>query len=914
MSNVDIAAAKKLDPPSADEQKRLIGEIDEIYKPDAKDQAAKTALVRKLIEDGEKDEGNRAEQFVLLRRAGEIACDAADADLVLEAVDAIEAAGFNIQPIQVKLRLLERLVEHGSWDGARQVSVFSASCVKVAEDAVGCGAIKEACDLVDAAGDALTEQKKQAQAAYRTARVAMTRARTPADKTAREKKATQTQREAEAIDAAQSALADCAQRLQQARRENEAIKASQARLKTKPDDPDACLAVGRWHCFSQGDWEAGLPLLAKGSDAALKSLAAEELASTPSKSEDKIARGDAWWDAAEKAVGKAKNAMRWRAGYWYQEAMPDLAPGLGKVKAEKRLAQATEALLPEADRAAARVRPPLAAAPFDAQKANELQVAWAKHLRVPVEITNTIGMKLVLIPPGEFTMTGAFVHKVAITKAFYVGKYPVTQEEWEAVVGRGNNLSEFKGPKDPVEMVNWDDCQVFLQRLTESGIAGPKGYRRNQFEKVVVPRGVYALPTEAQWEYACRAGSRSGWCFGDSELELDDYAWYANNSEKKTHPVGQKSPNAWGLFNVHGNVLEWCADWFDKDYYRTSPASDPTGPSSGSSRVLRGSSWNDSAQGCRFTVYHWCAPGGRFNAHGFRVCLVLGETTAARATTKRNDGAAPPSGNSTADTPPSAVAPFSEKTAKQYQASWAEYLRVPVVQTNSLGMKLVLIPPGDFLMGSPDSDKEAPDGEKPQHRVRITKPFCLGKYLVTQDQWEAVMGHKPSHFPGVKNPVETVSWNDCQAFLGRLNAKFGAQRWKFQLPTEAQWEYACRAGSMARYCFGDDPSVLGEYAWYGANADSKTHPVGEKKPNAWGLYDMQGNLWEMCQDWHDLSYYAKSPTDDPTGPSAGSRVVTRGGCWEDPAKECRLAGRHWATHEYRGGAVGFRVCLVPLDK
>ena len=124
-------------------------------------------------------------------------------------------------------------------------------------------------------------------------------------------------------------------------------------------------------------------------------------------------------------------------------------------------------------------------------------------------------------------------------------------------------------------------------------------------------------------------------------------------------------------------------------------------------------------------------------------------------------------------------------------------------------LEMVLIPAGEFLMGSPDSDKDAQSWEKPQHRVRITKPFYLGKYLVTQEQWEAVMGNNPSQFKGPKNPVEQVSWDDCQKFLGKLNAKSAARAGKFVLPTEAQWEYACRAGSKTRYCFGDDELELG---------------------------------------------------------------------------------------------------------
>jgi formylglycine-generating enzyme required for sulfatase activity len=235
--------------------------------------------------------------------------------------------------------------------------------------------------------------------------------------------------------------------------------------------------------------------------------------------------------------------------------------------------------------------PPPAVAPFDAEQARKHQAAWARYLGVPVEITDAIGMKLVLIPPGEFVMGlekgephERPAHKVTITKPFYLGKYDVTQEEWEAVMGAGNNPSQFKGSKNPVERVSWDDCQVFLKRLTEKGGAAPGSYR---------------LPTEAQWEYACRAGSTGAFCFGNSMFELDDYAWHEKNSEGKTHPVGEKKPNAWGLFDVHGNVWEWCADWYDRDYYKASPASDPTGPSSGALRVIRGSSWNGPGCNCR---------------------------------------------------------------------------------------------------------------------------------------------------------------------------------------------------------------------------------------------------------------------------------------------------------------------------
>jgi formylglycine-generating enzyme required for sulfatase activity len=229
-------------------------------------------------------------------------------------------------------------------------------------------------------------------------------------------------------------------------------------------------------------------------------------------------------------------------------------------------------------------------------------------------------------------------------------------------------------------------------------------------------------------------------------------------------------------------------------------------------------------------------------------------------------------------------------------------------------LEMVLIPAGEFLMGAPKSDENAYRWERPQHRVRLTKPFYLGKYPVTQEQWQAVMGNNPSDSKGPKNPVETVSWHDCHKFLGKLNGMFGAERGKFQLPTEAQWEYACRAGSKTRYCFGDDEERLVEYAWFRDNSGGKTHPVGQKKPNAWGLYDVHGNVWEWCQDWYDRDYYAKSSADDPTGPKTGWLCVNRGGGWNYPAGLCRSAARLYDEPGARYNDLGFRVCRVSADK
>ena len=240
----------------------------------------------------------------------------------------------------------------------------------------------------------------------------------------------------------------------------------------------------------------------------------------------------------------------------------------------------------------------------------------------------------------------------------------------------------------------------------------------------------------------------------------------------------------------------------------------------------------------------------------------------------------------------------------------------PGTYTNGLGQTFVLLPAGTFTMGSPSNEPGRYSNEGPQHQVTLTQPFYMQTTEVTQAQWEAVMGSNPSSFFGCPTcPVERVSWDDAQTYISYMNTMGEGT---YSLPTEAQWEYAARAGSTTAFYNGGitetgcgyDPN-LDAIGWYCYNADSETHQVAGKAPNAWGLYDMSGNVYEWCQDWYSSSYYTSSAVTDPTGPSSGSYRVIRGGGWYGSARACRSADRDAYYPDYRINYLGFRLLRQP---
>lgn len=439
--------------------------------------------------------------------------------------------------------------------------------------------------------------------------------------------------------------------------------------------------------------------------------------------------------------------------------------------------------------------------------------------------------------------------------AFSIGQYPVTFEEYEKFCeATGRELPDDEGwgrGTRPAIRVDWNDAAAYCEWLSEQ--TGES----------------YRLPTEAEWEYACRSGSDTAYCYGDGEDQLGDYAWYGDNSEGKTHPVGQKQPNAWGLYDMHGNVWEWIRDWYGD--YAEGLQHNPSGPESGSFRVFRGGSWFNPAENCRSSIRNGDDPGIRDRILGFRLA---------------RDGAWPSYpftlGGATAEQTPGhaeGAEPAIRRVFKPFKV-----FQDPYVDGGS-APEMVYLPGGAFTMG--DGSGNGYDHERPTHEVMLSA-FAIGRYPVTVAEYmqfvEATRGHRPQSFETHgAHPVVDISWRDAVSYCEWLSEQTGEH---YHLPTEAQWEYACRAGSGAEYCFGTDTGRLGDYAWYAENAGSQMHAVGQKQPNDWGLYDMHGNVFEWVEDW--FGDYSAQSEYNPSDPGEGSLRVVRGGGWGLPCRALPL--------------------------
>lgn len=539
---------------------------------------------------------------------------------------------------------------------------------------------------------------------------------------------------------------------------------------------------------------------------------------------------------------------------------------------------------------------------------------------IKVRDDNSLKMNLVWCPPGRFMMgspssdaDAQFIERpqvaVELTHGFWLGKYELTQKEWEQTMGSTpwKGSAHFKeGPDYPATVISWSEAIEFCQTLTETErAAGRLGTTEE-----------YRLPTAAEWEYACRAGTTTRYSFGDDVARLSEYAWWGGlnsqgsaKGELYSHKVGQKQSNPWGFCDMHGNVSEWCKDWFDD---KLVGGRDPVSSDKyyGILVAHRGGNFLDGANECRSAYRGGFGPKDKQSHVGVRIAMA----TIVESQSPPDSDSMEPEFDPLS---PSSNSPTLTIVGTEAGDEWDD---------NWLNMKFCWCPKGEFVMGAPSSDKDAAPWEHAQVDVTLTEGFWLAKYETTQRDWDSVMRTTP--WKGVYNAKEgddcaacLVHWAEavkfCETFTaserkaGRLTAAE-----EFRLPNEKEWEYACRAGTTSRYSFGDDPDALDEYAWYAANTGNKgenyAHPVGAKRSNAWGLHDMHGNVWEWCR-----GTFIPTLSGDVAPSKKLARVpvgVHRGGSWRQSALKCRSYCRYDLQPEIRSVDIGFRVALVSSSK
>jgi len=541
------------------------------------------------------------------------------------------------------------------------------------------------------------------------------------------------------------------------------------------------------------------------------------------------------------------------------------------------------------------------------------------------------GMEMVFVRGGTFTMGCAPehgncqehekpTHRVTVSD-FYISKYPVSQKQWEKVMG--TNPSMIKSDVAAVETVTWDDAQEYLARLKK------------------LTNNVYRLPTEAEWEYAARGGEKSkGYKFAGSD-NINDVAWYSGNTPHlSVRKIGSKAPNELGLYDMCGNVFEWVGDWYAP--YPSRSQVDPLGPSTGSYRLLRGGSYFLDAPFCRVHTRMFVMPDmDVYPSTGLRLAM------------------------STSQAGPAIIEYAQSGRAKKDKADKGKNVKVDI--------DMVFVNGGTFTMGCTKNEKSCSGDEKPAHEVTLGD-FSISKYPVTQKLWYDVMGttvrqqrdnmfmneREPLTGEGDDYPMYYVSYKQVNEFIRALNAMTGK---RYRLPTEAEWEYAARGGAKSKgYEFAGSDNV-DEAGWYYGNSGdkrldaspnykiqpsyvnltedaddkaleevnieravdkkrnkrmsankNKLRPVGGKKPNELGIYDMSGGVMEWVSDYYDDEYYEESPKSNPKGPAveAGDGVyerVVRGGSWREEADMCRVSARWRYMADLGGIDVGFRLVL-----
>ena len=513
-------------------------------------------------------------------------------------------------------------------------------------------------------------------------------------------------------------------------------------------------------------------------------------------------------------------------------------------------------------------------------------VNWAhRHGRdtygiwVEVDIIG-VTLKMRWIEPGKFLFGPTIemdkklhcfeepAQEVIITEGYWIAEMPCTQALWTSIID--HNPSITSGKTLPVYNVSWRDIENFLWHLNR-----------------LMPALQLKVPTEAQWEYACKAGSN------------EDLTWYHREVTE---------PNTWGVYYGRRGLKEWCDDWYE-ERYDSRQVLDPARPPEGKHRVARSAIY-DSDHRCGLRngqqmrlAYRGAFDPLEYSMLGFRLSRAL---------------AVPKLNNTSYYTFIFSEEPSGVKLNTIKKPTWASNLKqdnfglsTEVYVDDSVSFTLRWINPGSFIMGMPFEtythlldDYEEQEDEAELHKVLLTRGFWLAETPCTQALWTTIMGKNPSHFKGPNRPVEKVSWQNVESFMKKLNERI--PKLNACLPTEAQWEYACRAGCQeAIYADAD------QIAWHANNSRRRTHNVGLKLPNAWGLYDTIGNVWEFCHDWFSL--YNCKQVIDPIGPENGTFKISRGGCFGHSPDTFSAGDRYYEKPTFKHKYLGFRIALSGHD-
>ena len=531
-------------------------------------------------------------------------------------------------------------------------------------------------------------------------------------------------------------------------------------------------------------------------------------------------------------------------------------------------------------------------------------------------------------------------HQVSLSRRFSITSHEVSQQEFEKVMGYKPWTMKTCGKDCPVESVNWYEAAAYCNAISKNAGKEPC-YTCTGTDSAVVctPASKFAgsaiyscngfrLPTEAEWECAYRAGTNTQLYNGDitvcegNDPKANAIAWYKENGLSSTHPRGQKQPNTWKLYDMAGNAMEWCHDWYQQDL-GTAHAVNPAGATSGTTKVVKGGGWYN-------TPYYLRAAARDFNptnkpdyrdaSYGFR-CVISGLPHSVQP-----DAGPPPDAGLSPDIglPPDTG---PKPDASPPPGTW--------VAVNSIC--------ASFYMGSPKNENCRNPANEDRHQVQLTNNFEISATEVTQDEFASVMGYSPWTWKtcGKDCPVESVNWHEAAAYCNTLSqnagleqcfactgsggafncqaaAKFSGSAYYsckgYRLPTEAEWECAYRAGTTTplyngsvTLCDGND-AMAGAIGHHKFNSGSQPHPVKQKTPNALGLYDMAGNVTEWCYDWHQQSLGTTTAVN-PVGPATGMIKVIKGGGWYNAPHYMRGAARdnnHANITSYRDSAYGFR--------